>query len=188
MTELPEPLLPRIAAGDERAVDECVDRYQRLVWSLARRLGPRPDELEDAVQEIFVEVWRSADRFDATRGTEATFVATIARRRLIDRRRREQNRPDERPLLPDENIPGPDLAEEIDQRSEAGLAARELLRLDESARRLVVLSVIHGLSHGEIALATATPLGTVKSTIRRSLRRVREALEAREAATGGVKT
>jgi RNA polymerase sigma-70 factor (ECF subfamily) len=65
-----EPLLPRIAAGDERAVRECVARYGSLVWSLVRRWSPNPQEAEDAVQDVFIDIWRTASRFDASRATE----------------------------------------------------------------------------------------------------------------------
>ena len=81
------PLLPRIAAGDERAVRECVGRYASLVWSLARRWSVDALDAEDAVQEVFVDLWRTAARFDATRASEAGWVAMVARRRLIDRSR-----------------------------------------------------------------------------------------------------
>ncbi|WP_434478838.1 sigma factor [Gemmatimonas sp.] len=80
-------LLPRVAAGDELAVRECVDRYGPLIWALARRWSPDPRGVEDAVQEVFVDLWRSAGRYDATRATEAGWVAMVTRRRLIDRTR-----------------------------------------------------------------------------------------------------
>mgnify|MGYP001805067540 FL=1 len=76
VTTQPEPtLLERIAAGEQRAVNACLDQYGGLVWSLARRLSPNDNDAEDAVQEIFVEIWRHADRFDPSKASEATFVA-----------------------------------------------------------------------------------------------------------------
>ncbi|HYW30137.1 MAG TPA: sigma-70 family RNA polymerase sigma factor, partial [Gemmatimonas sp.] len=86
-------LLPRIAAGDECAVAECVARYEALVWSLARRWCRDTGEAEDAVQEIFFDLWKTATRFDRARTTEAGWVAMIARRRLIDRARRNARQP-----------------------------------------------------------------------------------------------
>ena len=80
--------LERVAAGQADAVEECLRKYRGLVWSLARKLCPNLTDAEDAVQEIFIEVWRHADRFDAGRASEATYIATIARRRLIDKYRR----------------------------------------------------------------------------------------------------
>ena len=70
-------LLPRVAQGDRAALNECIQRYGSLVWSLARRASPSASDAEDAVQEIFVEVWKSASRFDPRIAGESTFVAMI---------------------------------------------------------------------------------------------------------------
>ena len=86
-------ILQRIADGDKTAVQECLDTYSGLVWSLARRLIGFSDEAEDAVQEIFIDVWKNAARFDEAQASETTFIAMIARRRLIDRIRRIQRQP-----------------------------------------------------------------------------------------------
>ncbi|MBT8477709.1 MAG: sigma-70 family RNA polymerase sigma factor, partial [Gemmatimonadetes bacterium] len=86
-------LLIRVAGGDQAAVRGCLDIFGPLVWSLARRFTVTSEDAEDAVQEIFTDVWRSADRFERNRATAHGFVAMIARRRLIDRRRKEDRRP-----------------------------------------------------------------------------------------------
>ena len=80
-------LLPRIATGDNHAMEECLDLYGNLVWSLARRMSPSADA-DDAVQEIFLDIWKNAARFNKNVASEKTFVMMIARRRLIDRRRK----------------------------------------------------------------------------------------------------
>jgi RNA polymerase sigma-70 factor, ECF subfamily len=92
---LPEgaPLLHRLCAGERAAVDEALATWGPLVWSIARRHHPDRTEAEDAVQEIFIDLWRTARRFDPAVGSEATFVATVAHRRCIDRHRRTQARP-----------------------------------------------------------------------------------------------
>ncbi|MHC4784427.1 MAG: RNA polymerase sigma factor, partial [Planctomycetota bacterium] len=87
-----ESLLQRVAAGDMAAMQECIDEYGGLIWSLARRFCPSPAEAEDAVQEVFIALWENASRFDDSKGTEVTFVAMIARRRLIDSGRKHQRR------------------------------------------------------------------------------------------------
>ena len=76
-------ILNRIAAGDPDAVQECLDQFGGLVWSLARRLTSSESDAEDAVQEIFVEIWRKAERYDPSIASESTFIAMLARRRLI---------------------------------------------------------------------------------------------------------
>ena len=80
-----EAILKRIAEGDAAAVQDCLKKYGGLVWSLARRMLRNSDDAEDAVQEIFVDVWKNAARFDEAKSSETTFIAMIARRRLIDK-------------------------------------------------------------------------------------------------------
>jgi RNA polymerase sigma-70 factor (ECF subfamily) len=166
-------LLERVAAGDPAAARACIERYAGLVWSLARRASPRTDEAEDAVQEIFLDVWKSAARFDPGRGSEATFVAMIARRRLIDRRRRGRSR-EHAPLAED-------LVEEgafgrVEAAAEVAIAARSLSDLRPEPRRVLLLATCEGLSHAEIADALGMPLGTVKAHVRRGLLHVKRAL------------
>jgi RNA polymerase sigma-70 factor (ECF subfamily) len=85
---VPPTVLQRVASGEAVAVDECLSKYGGLVWSLARRFCPRHEDAEDAVQDIFIDIWRNAERFDAEVASEATYITMIARRRLIDRYRR----------------------------------------------------------------------------------------------------
>ncbi|MFM8699347.1 MAG: RNA polymerase sigma factor, partial [Phycisphaerales bacterium] len=87
-------ILHMVARGESGAMQACMDRFGGLVWSLARRVTRSTAEADDAVQEIFVDLWRSSSRFDPSIANETTFVAMIARRRLIDRGRRRQRRPD----------------------------------------------------------------------------------------------
>ena len=86
-------ILSRVASGDPTAVEQCIARYGGLVWTIARKLSPTLADAEDAVQEVFVQLWQQAKRFDPSCGSEATFVTMIARRRLIDRLRKLQRRP-----------------------------------------------------------------------------------------------
>lgn len=175
------PLLPRIAAGDERAVRECVGRYASLVWSLARRWSVDALDAEDAVQEVFVDLWRTAARFDATRASEAGWVAMVARRRLIDRSRRRLRGPvlEQFPTGFDaEDESECDRDADIDRESRAERARAVLRALAPAQRRLLELSLLEGKTHDEIARETDLPLGTVKSHIRRGLQRARALLMA----------
>lgn len=159
-------------------MQQCIDRYTGLVWSLARRMCLNGADAEDAVQEIFVEVWRNAFRFDPSIASETAFIAMIARRRLIDRRRRLSRQRDRVPLedSPDlDEKPGPELGEE------AGIAARALEELSSEQQRVLRLSLLQGLSHEKISAATGLPLGTVKTHARRGLMRIRELLSAKRA-------
>jgi len=168
----PPLLLGRVAAGDRDAVRECIARYGGLVWSIARRFEAA--DAEDAVQEIFLDLWKSAARFDRQIASEAAFVAMIARRRLIDRKRTRGRRPTidpgaDLPAVPSEGS-GPRTC------AEASQAARALDKLRPEQRQVLLLSACHGMSHGEIAEHTGMPLGTVKAHARRGLMSIRAAL------------
>jgi RNA polymerase sigma-70 factor (ECF subfamily) len=168
--------LERIAQGDSSAVTECLDTYGGLIWSMARRQGLSQQDAEDAVQEIFIDVWKSAARYDEKQAAEVTFISMIARRRLIDRRRRTLRRPftdsiDDEVL----ELAGDD-QKRLEDRVEASLASRALDLLRPNERKVLLLSTFQGLSHGQIAESTGLPLGTVKTYIRRGLMRVKEIL------------
>lgn len=180
----PEPLLPRVAEGDPEAVNACLERYSALVWSLARGLTSDSATVEDTVQEIFIDLWRSAHRFDVTKASEATFIATIARRRVIDRRRRISRSP------VSESLEGMDFPttdegfERVDIGDDAARAAAAVGQLKPDQRRVIRMSIVDGLTHREIAETTGLPLGTVKSHVRRGLEKVAEKLrQASEEAT-----
>lgn len=180
------PLLPRIARGDAAAVQECIDRYGGLVWSLARRYegATRRVEAEEAVQEIFVALWESAGRYDATVASEPTFVAMIARRRLIDRRRRSSRRRETD--INEATMPAraeSQAEDTLERREEADRAVRAVQQLRPEQRQVIELSVMHGRSHEEIARHMGIPLGTVKTHARRGLLRLRELLGGHAAGT-----
>jgi RNA polymerase sigma-70 factor (ECF subfamily) len=172
-------LLERIAAGDERAVRECMDRYGGLVWTLARRFSESAADAEDASQEIFLEIWKSADRFDAARGTESLFITTLARRRLIDRLRARKRKPptevyDEHEG--DNAVAAEGSAEAAFFTSEITTARAALAELDAGERETLLLGIVEGMTHSEIAAHTSRPLGTVKTQLRRGLEKVRRKL------------
>ncbi|HPF14481.1 MAG: sigma-70 family RNA polymerase sigma factor [Planctomycetes bacterium] len=175
-----EDLLPRIARGDAAAVKECLQRYSPIVWSLARKMWSDFATAEDLVQEIFIDIWKSAARFDPNKASEITFVATIARRRVIDRRRRQgtalRTEPvDDLPLGADDG----GLAS-VDTADEASRVQRALGQLKPEQRKVILMSVVEGLTHPEIAAATGMPLGTVKSHIRRGLSQAADTLRSQE--------
>lgn len=170
-------LLKRVADGDKSAIKEVMDQFGGLVWSLARKSCYNPADAEDATQEIFLDIWKNAARFDASKGSETLFVAMIARRRLIDRIRRQSREP----RMEDIDAPGFELASstaaEGETSSEAALASRVVATLKPDQQRVLELGLLQGLSHSEIAAATGMPLGTVKTQMRRGLIRVRELMQ-----------
>jgi len=171
-------LLQRIASGDSSAVAQCLERYGNLVWSVARRWSANRDDAEDAVQEIFVDLWKSAGRYDPSCGEESTFVMMIARRRLIDRRRKSGRQV----MTSDGAVPetcdgkSADPHQAAEQAEQVAIASEMLGELRREERELLELSVHRGLSHQEISSHTGVPLGTVKSSIRRGLEKLRDRL------------
>src|SRR5215212_9595046 len=85
-------ILQRIAGGDQTAVQDCLNQYGNLVWYLVKKFNGNAEDAEDAAQEIFIDIWRNAARFDAAKAPEAAFITMIARRRLIDRLRKHKRR------------------------------------------------------------------------------------------------
>ena len=164
-----EALLVRIARGDADAVGACLERYGAMVWSVVRKAWKDYSTIEDLVQEIFIDVWKSAERFDPEKASEATFIATIARRRVIDRRRRLGRAPEQELIEQHEVAREDPQLSSVDLEDEAQLAHEALDDLKPDQRRVILMSVVDGLTHNEIATATGIPLGTVKSHIRRGL-------------------
>ena len=187
--ELPEPILPRVAKGEASAIDECLDRYGGLVWSLACRLSPSTSDAEDATQEIFVDLWRNAGRFQQELGTEATFISTLARRRLIDRQRKLRRNPE--PQSIDQagvEYAAPPLSPQIELAEEGVRATACLEKLRQVEREVLELSIYHGLTQSRIAERTGAPIGTVKTLIRRGLTQLRSCMRigSRMRVEGGV--
>lgn len=175
---MPKSLLQRVADGDAAAVGEAHDAWGGLVWSIARRMLGTTQDAEDAVQEAFIELWRHAGRFDESRGTEAQFVATIARRRIIDRTRRNRARPTMESLP--ETLTSDDegaVESRAERADESDRAQAALARLGADQQQVIRLAVLEGRTHTEVAAAMEMPLGTVKTHVRRGLIRMRKLLE-----------
>lgn len=170
------PLLHAAGKGEPAAIRACLEAFGPLVWSLARRGSPTREDAEDAVQEVFLDLWKSASRYDPRIASEAAFVATITRRRLIDRARARKRRPAAEPVS-EPRLP-PSSQASADVCVEAARAADALGKLRPEQREVLLLATVHGLTHEEIAEARGIPLGTVKAHARRGLLRVRELLSS----------
>ncbi|MCB9876219.1 MAG: sigma-70 family RNA polymerase sigma factor [Planctomycetes bacterium] len=169
-------LLPRIAAGDQQAVGEFLNRHTALVWGQVRRCIRDAQEAEDAVQDIFLEIWRCADRFDESLGSEGAFVATITRRRLVDRMRRLAARPTRADGDLVEQLAAREQPDQSQLRDEVERARSAMQDLRPEQREVLELALGHGRTHQEIADKVGIPLGTVKSHARRGLMRLRQLL------------
>jgi RNA polymerase sigma-70 factor, ECF subfamily len=169
-----QPVLQRIANGDQAAMSECIEGFGPLVWALARRLSRTPADAEDATQDIFLDIWRSAGRFNAASGSEKLFIAMIARRRLIDRLRKLKSDPISLGDTDVESEVGGHSRDLAPDCAEAEIASRALAQLKPEQRQCLELGLIQGLSQAQIAEQLQLPLGTVKTFMRRGLIKIRE--------------
>ena len=173
-----QSILERVAAGDTAAVTECLDRYGDLVWSLARRYLRNATDAEDAVQDIFIDIWGSSARYDRNIASEVAFISTIARRRLIDKIRAAERRPLMDSLDDDEGAPiDPGVPATVEDDTEVTIVERVLSEMDPEHQKVLSMSLYEGYSHSEIAERLSLPLGTVKTRVRRGLIHIRAQLK-----------
>jgi RNA polymerase sigma-70 factor (ECF subfamily) len=167
-------LIQRAATGDRLAFEDLYRRYARPVFGLAlRRLGDR-GRAEDAVQETFTSVWRSAATYRPERGPGAPWIYAVARNAIVDRARARTELPADIPDEPSADAGPPDRAE---QSWVAWRVHRALEELPEREREVIALAYWSGLSQSEVAEFLDIPLGTVKTRTRAALGRLSEILE-----------
>jgi RNA polymerase sigma-70 factor, ECF subfamily len=180
MTQEDWVLMHRVAAGDDQAVAELYDRFGSLVYKVARQFLSSQAEAEDAVQEVFVRLWQTADRYDPHRAKLVTWVMLIARRHLIDRIRRTAARPGTTAFESDlactaaDNVP--DHQSQDDERSVK--LRRRIAELPELQRVVIERAYLQGYTLREVSEQLNAPLGTVKSALSRGLERLRERAKA----------
>ncbi len=162
-------LLERLASGDHAALAEVYDRYAGLVNGLALRILRNTAEAEEVIQEVFVQIWRQAVRYDPKRGSAEAWICTIARTRALDRLRRRTSRREDS----DEALSG---ATDTPRTVEALAVRKALLSLSPDQRTALELAYYEGLTQSEIALRLGEPLGTIKTRIRTAMMRLRDVL------------
>ncbi|MDZ4753402.1 MAG: sigma-70 family RNA polymerase sigma factor [Phycisphaerae bacterium] len=174
--------MQRVAAGDDAAVAELYDRFGPLVYKSARQSLSTRAEAEDAVQEVFVRLWRTADRYDPRRAKLVTWVMLITRRHLIDKLRRRGVRIDAASLEGEPPVPSSESSRSPgDPRSENRLSEEQrqwlrdkLRELPELQRSVIERTYLQGFTLREVSEQLNSPLGTVKSALSRGLLRLRE--------------
>jgi RNA polymerase sigma-70 factor (ECF subfamily) len=179
-------LVGKIQAGDQRALGDFYDATARKVYWSAVRITGNPADAEEITCDVYQCVWRTALSYRPARGSPSQWLMVMTRSRSIDRlRQRRLHRTSQQrdnDAMSDETvgsvsafIPVPEA--EVHQQEIAALIGRALLELPGLQRRLLTLAFFDGLTHSEIAQCTELPLGTVKSSIARTLRLLRASLE-----------
>ncbi|MET0227850.1 MAG: sigma-70 family RNA polymerase sigma factor [Actinomycetes bacterium] len=172
-------LVELVAQQDAGALEALYDRYGRAAYSLARRILTEETLAQDVVQEVFLSLWRDARRFDAGRGTVATYLLSMTHHRAVDVVRREENlrrwrTSDERlELAPDPKARVEDEVEASERRAEVRTALKDL---PDPQRQALLLAYFGGYTQREVAALVGVPLGTVKTRMAAGMRKMKEAL------------
>lgn len=181
-------LLAAVRLGDRTAFRALYDRFGSELLALCERILRQRADAEDAVAEVFWEVWKRRDRYDVTRGPARPYLMTLARSRAIDRLRSHSARPEVRAdsgwrVNEQDSLAGrsPEPDESASQGETRVRIVAAIAELDVRQREAMELAYYEGLSHQQIAERLGAPLGTVKTHIRRGLKKLRYALQGLQA-------
>lgn len=169
-------LLDRIAKGDKAAFADLYDALAPRVFGLVKRLLVDHSQSEEVTQEIFLEVWQSATRFDPNKGQATSWILTMAHRRAVDRVRASQSSRD-RDLkigVRDYDTGFDHVAESTEIRIESEKVRGAMQRLTELQRQAISLAYYGGYSHSEVSEMLSVPIGTVKTRLRDGMIRLRD--------------
>lgn len=178
----PEATLPeRLIHKDVKAFEQLYDLHSRTVYSLVRRIIQQSSTAEEVVQDVFLQLWRNAAKYDSEKGPFVPWLLTLARNRALDHLRlkseRQRRREDLTEVMPPLAI-APGYEEILDQKRRAERVQALMGSLHPRQKQAIELAYFEGLSHSEIAEALKEPLGSVKSWIRNGLQRLKEGLQA----------
>ena len=175
-----EELMARIQARDDRAIEILYRRHTPLLRTVIGHILNNDCDVDDQLQDLFVEVWRQAAHYDEAKGKPLGWIVTMARRRAIDKLRKKQTyfRAQERLRDEPEAAPHHGADEEAAATDTANIFSRVLATLPTAQREALDFAFYRGFSHREIAAHTGIPLGTIKTRLELALRKVRTAIVA----------
>jgi RNA polymerase sigma-70 factor (ECF subfamily) len=173
-----QELLEKVALGDQQAFSRLYDLVAPRVFGLVKRLLRDHAQSEEVTQEVFLEIWQSATRFDPNKGGATTWILTMAHRRAVDRVRSSQSSRDRdtRVGIRDHKVDYDNVSETIEIRLEHERVEKAMTRLTELQRQAVSLAYYGGYSHREVAEMLSVPIGTVKTRLRDGMIRLRDEL------------
>jgi RNA polymerase sigma-70 factor (ECF subfamily) len=171
-----DTLLTLAARGDKGAFETLYERLVRPAYGLVRKVLRDPAQSEEVVQEVLLEVWRTASRFDPDRGGAATWVLTIAHRRAVDRVRSEAAAAEREQRAPQGPADSDAVADHVEASLDAAALRRCLDGLSDVQRESITLAYYDGYTYQEVAKLLKVALGTIKSRIRDGLSRLRDCL------------
>lgn len=174
-------LIAQMAGGHRPALERLYDRHSPVVYTLALRILRNQADAEEVTQEVFLQVWREASRYDPARGTPQAWIVTMARTRAIDKLRARRQGDHQREMAKLERTDAPSAHANDDQMADRHLVLSVLANLSSAQRQMLELAYYEGLTQTEIADRTGLPLGTVKTRIRLSLEQLRTALTNKRA-------
>jgi RNA polymerase sigma-70 factor, ECF subfamily len=169
-------LISRVARGEERAFELLYERVAGQVLGMVRAVVRDPAQSEEVAQEVLLDLWRTASRFDAGRGSAASWVMTLAHRRAVDRVRSAQKATEREHRAASPAIAYDDVTEAVETRLERERVRRCLASLTELQRESVTLAYYGGYTYREVAGLLGVAAGTVKTRMRDGLIRLRDCL------------
>jgi RNA polymerase sigma-70 factor (ECF subfamily) len=180
-SELPltqDQLLSLVAQGDQAAFAKLYDQMAPRVLGLVRRLLRDHAQSEEVTQEIFLEIWQNATRYDSSKGGASTWIMTMSHRRAVDRVRASQSSRDRDTKIGirDYDADYDNVSETVQTRIEHERVEKAMQRLTELQRQAVSLAYYGGYSHSEVASLLSVPIGTVKTRLRDGMIRLRDEL------------
>ncbi|WP_104091748.1 ECF RNA polymerase sigma factor SigK [Arthrobacter sp. GMC3] len=173
-----EDLIRLVALGDEAAFEELYDAVAPRVFGLVRRVVRDPSQSQEVTQEVFVDIWQQAARFDADRGRAMSWILVIAHRRAVDRVRASQASTDRdmRQGIKEYQESYDDVADTVETAMESARVHKAMETLTEPQREAISLAYYGGYTHQEVAELLKIPVGTVKTRIRDGMIRLRDRL------------